>query len=417
MAASASHAPNTYATTVITSSAAEHQTRMSSPPTSMGPSTTITYIREESKSYESLSPQTHSPQMIESRITPNLTTLTTPNTTLITPQQWVVTDQQGNSIGWPTSVPPSTSGDMKPIIREDGSIITSSSALQQQNPRALANSANVIIDPARWTTITHSPMAPVEHTRIQINPSILSPHVNFATLNGNVQQTTLQLPTHPGSPQIRDQTAQLTVVPVTQAGLPQGMVADSESPMSLDNTPTSDDLERFAKMFKQRRIKLGFTQADVGLALGTLFGNVFSQTTICRFEALQLSFKNMCKLKPLLQQWLQEADNTTGAPTTTDKIAATGRKRKKRTSIDVQVKGALENHFCKQSKPNANEIQQLAMNLQLDKEVVRVWFCNRRQKEKRMTSAVVRPEDAVSVLHSPQGAIMAHHQMSVPNTV
>lgn len=48
-------------------------------------------------------------------------------------------------------------------------------------------------------------------------------------------------------------------------------------------------------------------QADVGLALGTLYGNVFSQTTICRFEALQLSFKNMCKLKPLLQKWLQFA--------------------------------------------------------------------------------------------------------------
>merc|ERR1719373_1399793 len=69
----------------------------------------------------------------------------------------------------------------------------------------------------------------------------------------------------------------------------------------------SDDLESFAKQFKQRRIKLGFTQADVGLALGTLYGNVFSQTTICRFEALQLSFKNMCKLKPLLQKWLQFA--------------------------------------------------------------------------------------------------------------
>jgi len=35
-----------------------------------------------------------------------------------------------------------------------------------------------------------------------------------------------------------------------------------------EDTPTSDDLEAFAKQFKQRRIKLGFTQADVGLALG-----------------------------------------------------------------------------------------------------------------------------------------------------
>uniref|UniRef100_A0A8B9Q9Q4 POU domain protein n=1 Tax=Apteryx owenii TaxID=8824 RepID=A0A8B9Q9Q4_APTOW len=151
------------------------------------------------------------------------------------------------------------------------------------------------------------------------------------------------------------------------------------------DTPTSDDLEQFAKQFKQRRIKLGFTQADVGLALGTLYGNVFSQTTICRFEALQLSFKNMCKLKPLLNKWLEEADSSSGSPTSIDKIAAQGRKRKKRTSIEVSVKGALESHFLKCPKPSAQEITSLADSLQLEKEVVRVWFCNRRQKEKRMT--------------------------------
>ena len=130
---------------------------------------------------------------------------------------------------------------------------------------------------------------------------------------------------------------------------------------------------------------MGFTQADVGLALGTLYGNVFSQTTICRFEALQLSFKNMCKLMPLLKKWLAEADSTTGTSASIDKIAAQGRKRKKRTSIEVSIKGALEQHFCKNPKPAAQEISNLADSLQLEKEVVRVWFCNRRQKEKRMT--------------------------------
>ena len=47
-----------------------------------------------------------------------------------------------------------------------------------------------------------------------------------------------------------------------------------------EETPTSDDLEAFAKQFKQRRIKLGFTQADVGLALGKKFPlQLFSQTS------------------------------------------------------------------------------------------------------------------------------------------
>ncbi len=130
----------------------------------------------------------------------------------------------------------------------------------------------------------------------------------------------------------------------------------------------------------------------MGLALGTLYGNVFSQTTICRFEALQLSFKNMCKLMPLLKKWLAEADSTTGTSASIDKIAAQGRKRKKRTSIEVSIKGALEQHFIKNPKPSAQEITVMADGLQLEKEVVRVWFCNRRQKEKRMTPPQMNPD-------------------------
>merc|ERR1719192_1792309 len=185
------------------------------------------------------------------------------------------------------------------------------------------------------------------------------------------------------------------------------------SPRSLTdedtmNPPTSDDLEAFAKQFKQRRIKLGFTQADVGLALGTLYGNVFSQTTICRFEALQLSFKNMCKLKPLLQKWLQEADSTTGTSANIDKIAAQGRKRKKRTSIEISIKQTLEQHFIKSPKPSAQEITLLAEQLGLDKEVVRVWFCNRRQKEKRMTPPQYGDESYQRELEG-QDSLSDHH--------
>lgn len=54
----------------------------------------------------------------------------------------------------------------------------------------------------------------------------------------------------------------------------------------------------------------------------------------------------------------------------------------------MTVKGVLESHFIKQPKPSASDIARLSDELQLEKEVVRVWFCNRRQKEKRMTPVV-----------------------------
>ncbi|TNM84456.1 POU domain, class 2, transcription factor 3 isoform X1 [Takifugu flavidus] len=160
-------------------------------------------------------------------------------------------------------------------------------------------------------------------------------------------------------------------------------VPPQEEPSDLE------ELEQFAKAFKQRRIKLGFTQGDVGLAMGKLYGNDFSQTTISRFEALNLSFKNMCKLKPLLEKWLSDAENSPSDsmsnPTTMPPlIEGYGRKRKKRTSIETNIKLTLEKRFLDNPKPNSEEITLISEQLSMEKEVVRVWFCNRRQKEKRI---------------------------------
>lgn len=100
----------------------------------------------------------------------------------------------------------------------------------------------------------------------------------------------------------------------------------------------------------------GFTQGDVGLAMGKLYGNDFSQTTISRFEALNLSFKNMCKLKPLLQKWLKNADticanlNTPvgGSPAGNGNSLSpeyVDRREKKRTSIETNIRVSLEKKF------------------------------------------------------------------------
>jgi len=162
--------------------------------------------------------------------------------------------------------------------------------------------------------------------------------------------------------------------------------------MPPEESTDLEELEEFSKMFKQRRIKLGYTQGDVGLAMGKLYGNDFSQTTISRFEALNLSFKNMCKLKPLLSKWLevvsaQDTGSQIGnqSPYCNSMSAqdAMGRRRKKRTSIESNVRIALERAFNQNPKPTSEELQFVSDTLNLEKEVVRVWFCNRRQKDKR----------------------------------
>ncbi|TRY59320.1 hypothetical protein DNTS_033553 [Danionella cerebrum] len=178
----------------------------------------------------------------------------------------------------------------------------------------------------------------------------------------------------------------------------------------LEEPSDLEELEQFAKTFKQRRIKLGFTQGDVGLAMGKLYGNDFSQTTISRFEALNLSFKNMCKLKPLLEKWLNDAENQTSeqALSSPSSLGSPGlgieglnRRRKKRTSIETNIRVALEKSFLEQNqKPTSEEITMIADQLNMEKEVIRVWFCNRRQKEKR-----INPPSNGSTISTPIKAI------------
>ncbi|KAK7823332.1 hypothetical protein U0070_007674 [Myodes glareolus] len=169
-----------------------------------------------------------------------------------------------------------------------------------------------------------------------------------------------------------------------------------EEPIDMDS-PEIRELEQFANEFKVRRIKLGYTQTNVGEALAAVHGSEFSQTTICRFENLQLSFKNACKLKAILSKWLEEAEQV-GA-LCNEKVGANERKRKRRTTISIAAKDALERHFGQQSKPSSQEIMRMAEELNLEKEVVRVWFCNRRQREKRVKTSLNQSLFSISKEH------------------
>ncbi|KAM5203260.1 POU domain, class 2, transcription factor 1 isoform 2-T2 [Hipposideros larvatus] len=200
-------------------------------------------------------------------------------------------------------------------------------------------------------------------------------------------QPSITLTSQPATP-----TRTIAATPIQTLPQSQSTPKRIDTP-SLEEPSDLEELEQFAKTFKQRRIKLGFTQGDVGLAMGKLYGNDFSQTTISRFEALNLSFKNMCKLKPLLEKWLNDAENLSSDSSLSSPSALNSpglvteglnRRRKKRTSIETNIRVALEKSFLENQKPTSEEITMIADQLSMEKEVIRVWFCNRRQKEKRI---------------------------------
>ncbi|KAG7503660.1 POU domain, class 2, transcription factor 1 isoform X6 [Solea senegalensis] len=279
----------------------------------------------------------------------------------------------------------------------------------QQNSNTGANISATAATPITQLSLTQ----PIQITQLQqqnmpqfvlLQPGhpIATPH-QFIISQTPAQQA-LQLPHNQGN--LLQNQPSITLAPQpatpsrTPATTPNHSLPQSQTPPKRLDTPTLEEpsdleeLEQFAKTFKQRRIKLGFTQGDVGLAMGKLYGNDFSQTTISRFEALNLSFKNMCKLKPLLEKWLNDAENLTSdqALSSPSALGSPGmgieginRRRKKRTSIETNIRVALEKSFLEQNqKPTSEEITMIADQLNMEKEVIRVWFCNRRQKEKRI---------------------------------
>ncbi|XP_068427921.1 POU domain, class 2, transcription factor 1b isoform X13 [Clinocottus analis] len=271
----------------------------------------------------------------------------------------------------------------------------------QLQPQNLSMPQFVLLQPGHPIATLQQPAQFIISQPTQAQQGILQAQ---SLLNLPQSQANL-LPTH--------QSITLSTQPATPtrttAATPILTMAQSQTPPKRLDTPTQEEpsdleeLEQFAKTFKQRRIKLGFTQGDVGLAMGKLYGNDFSQTTISRFEALNLSFKNMCKLKPLLEKWLNDAESLTSDQSLSSPsalgspgmgIEGINRRRKKRTSIETNIRVALEKSFLEQNqKPTSEEITMIADQLNMEKEVIRVWFCNRRQKEKRINP----PSSCISI--------------------
>ena len=68
-------------------------------------------------------------------------------------------------------------------------------------------------------------------------------------------------------------------------------------------------------------------------------------------------------------------------------LSMVDRPSRKRTSIAAPEKRSLEAYFAVQPRPSGEKIAAIAEKLDLKKNVVRVWFCNQRQKQKRMKFA------------------------------
>jgi len=148
-----------------------------------------------------------------------------------------------------------------------------------------------------------------------------------------------------------------------------------------------DQVNKFASEFKSARISLGLTQTQVGQALNKITQDdslSVSQSTICRFEKLEITALQVKKLLPALQSWLTWARQrqAEGLPVILHDGEETKemKKRKRRTVFNQETVTALNTEFDQNNSPSSCQLADIADRLGLDKETTRVWFCNKRQQ-------------------------------------
>ena len=162
--------------------------------------------------------------------------------------------------------------------------------------------------------------------------------------------------------------------------------------MSSQEAKEVDEYNEFATIFRNHRLKLGYTHADIIQQVGIRYGHSCSLDTIARFELVQLPLRAVRELKPVLQMWLK--DTVKAAGTSEEELkeiivhASTSinpkRERKRRTNVDSVIKSQLEEEFRRKRTPSQSEMQAMANRMGMEKEFIRVWFCNRRQRQKKL---------------------------------
>lgn len=206
--------------------------------------------------------------------------------------------------------------------------------------------------------------------------------VNLASLQSQLSlNTSAMVAAHYNTLQNKSQLSPPSVSSTTSSLIDTGETINNTEANIVDGI-NLEEIKEFAKAFKFRRLSLGLTQTQVGQALSATEGPSYSQSAICRFEKLDITPKSAQRIKPVLERWMKEAEERykNGAQNLTEFIGSEPtKKRKRRTSFTPAALDVLNIFFEKNTHPSGSEMTDLAEKLNYDREVVRVWFCNKRQ--------------------------------------
>ncbi|XP_026224522.1 POU domain, class 6, transcription factor 1 isoform X2 [Anabas testudineus] len=314
------------------------------------------------------------PQFLSSLTSTPIITSAMSNMAGITSQ--IITNAQGQVIGTlPLLVNPASlaGGAATPTLPLQGLQV------QTVSPQLLVNTQGQII-----ATVGNGPATVATSAAVLPKaappPTLSKPNMQASVTS--VSQSPVVIAPQPSV--LKTATTLSSTVPITCGDIAKvgQLVNKPQQVVSSEEGINLEEIREFAKNFKIRRLSLGLTQTQVGQALTATEGPAYSQSAICRFEKLDITPKSAQKLKPVLEKWLAEAEhwNQKGQQNLMEFVGGEpSKKRKRRTSFTPQAIEVLNSYFEKNALPTGQEITEIARELNYDREVVRVWFCNRRQ--------------------------------------
>uniref|UniRef100_A0A3B1K3K9 POU domain protein n=2 Tax=Astyanax mexicanus TaxID=7994 RepID=A0A3B1K3K9_ASTMX len=317
------------------------------------------------------------PQFISSLTTTPIITSALSNVAGLTSQ--IITNAQGQVIGTlPLLVNPASLAGAAAAPAFPGQGLQ----VQTVSPQLLLNPQGQIIATIGNTPAAAAATTPTTSTVLSKAPGPLTHKTTAQGPVVTVAQSPLVIAPQPSAGKIVSSIS--SAVPIACAEMPTvgQLVSKPQSGVSEEEGINLEEIREFAKNFKIRRLSLGLTQTQVGQALTATEGPAYSQSAICRFEKLDITPKSAQKLKPVLERWLAEAElwNQKGQQNLMEFVGGEpSKKRKRRTSFTPQAIEVLNTYFEKNALPTGQEITEIAKELNYDREVVRVWFCNRRQ--------------------------------------
>ncbi|XP_029995263.1 POU domain, class 6, transcription factor 1 isoform X3 [Sphaeramia orbicularis] len=313
------------------------------------------------------------PQFLSSLTSTPIITSAMSNMAGLTSQ--IITNAQGQVIGTlPLLVNPASlaGGAATPTLPLQGLQV------QTVTPQLLLNNQGQII-----ATVGNGSAAVV--TSAAVMPKATAPPtLSKATTQASTTVTQSPVVIAPQPSALKTATTLSSTAPITCGDIAKvgQLVSKPQQAVTSEEGINLEEIREFAKNFKIRRLSLGLTQTQVGQALTATEGPAYSQSAICRFEKLDITPKSAQKLKPVLEKWLAEAEhwNQKGQQNLMEFVGGEpSKKRKRRTSFTPQAIEVLNSYFEKNALPTGQEITEIARELNYDREVVRVWFCNRRQ--------------------------------------